>query len=256
MAKLEAARAYIEEVAARLDSGETDLQVEGSIAKLFATETANACADAAIQALGGYGYIREYDVEKIKRDVKITTIYEGTSEIQQLIISTFRWRSIGAVQGRVLRGPGRSAWTPCTPQQPDLKADVLAALVRLLNRLFEEVAQGQGHPPAARHVPARHSGLRRRDRRGPGQQGRPTAKAVRCRASRLPEALRPRQRRPGRPDRLHHRQRDPLRHRDCGRRRGPAPSSDSPGFDYARVAGRADPRHGRSAHPRLGGTSA
>ncbi len=91
--RLEAARAYIEEVADRLDSGEKDLQIEGSIAKLFATESGNACAESAIQALGGYGYIHEYDVEKIKRDVKITTIYEGTSEIQQMIISTFRWRA-------------------------------------------------------------------------------------------------------------------------------------------------------------------
>lgn len=91
--RLEAVRAYIEEVAERLDTGERDLQIEGSIAKIFATETGNACADAAIQALGGYGYIHDYDVEKIKRDVKITTIYEGTSEIQQLIISTFRWRA-------------------------------------------------------------------------------------------------------------------------------------------------------------------
>jgi alkylation response protein AidB-like acyl-CoA dehydrogenase len=63
VAKLEAARAYIEDVAARLDSDESDLQLEGSIAKLYATEVANACADAAIQALGGYGYVREYDVE-------------------------------------------------------------------------------------------------------------------------------------------------------------------------------------------------
>ncbi|MHC5039590.1 MAG: acyl-CoA dehydrogenase family protein, partial [Planctomycetota bacterium] len=82
--RLEAARAYIEEVATRLDSGEEeDLQVEGSIAKFFATESGNTAADAGIQALGGYGYIREYEVEKIKRDIKITCIYEGTSEIQQ-----------------------------------------------------------------------------------------------------------------------------------------------------------------------------
>jgi len=53
------------------------------VAKLFATEAGNAAADAAIQALGGYGYTREYEVEKIRRDVRITTIYEGTSEIMQ-----------------------------------------------------------------------------------------------------------------------------------------------------------------------------
>ncbi len=97
--KLEAATAYTEEVALRLDSGEEDLQVEGSIAKLFATETANKTADDAIQALGGYGYIAEFEVEKIKRDVKITCIYEGTSEIQQSIISTFRWKKTRKSKG-------------------------------------------------------------------------------------------------------------------------------------------------------------
>ena len=70
-----------------------DLQVEGSIAKYFATEAGDAMANDAIQAFGGYGYIREYEVEKIKRDVKILTIYEGTSEIQRNIISMFRLRS-------------------------------------------------------------------------------------------------------------------------------------------------------------------
>ncbi len=92
MVRLEAASAYIDEIAIRLDAGESDLQVEGSIAKLFASEAANRAADDAMQALGGYGYISEYEVEKIKRDVKITCIYEGTSEIQQNIISTFRWK--------------------------------------------------------------------------------------------------------------------------------------------------------------------
>ncbi|MFP3928875.1 MAG: acyl-CoA dehydrogenase family protein [Desulfobacteraceae bacterium] len=90
--RLEAARAYIEETARRLDLGEEDLQVEGSIAKFFATEAGDAAANDAIQALGGYGYIREYEVEKIKRDIKITTIFEGTSEIQRNIISMFRLR--------------------------------------------------------------------------------------------------------------------------------------------------------------------
>jgi len=91
--KLEAAAAFIDEIATRLDAGERDLQVEGSIAKYFATEAANQTADNAMQALGGYGYINEFEVEKIKRDVKITCIYEGASEVQQSIISTFRWRT-------------------------------------------------------------------------------------------------------------------------------------------------------------------
>jgi alkylation response protein AidB-like acyl-CoA dehydrogenase len=137
VAKLEAARAYIEEVAERLDSDESDLQVEGAIAKLFASEVGNAAADAAIQALGGYGYIREYDVEKIKRDAKITTIYEGTSEIQQLIISTFRWRS--SVQSKYeFYGALAARMDAIAADHPDLKADVFASLVRLVNRLFEE----------------------------------------------------------------------------------------------------------------------
>ena len=91
--RLEAARAYIEEVAGRLDTDEEDLQVEGSIAKYFATEVGDTMANDAIQALGGYGYMREYEVEKIKRDIKITTIFEGTSEIQQNIIAMFRMRT-------------------------------------------------------------------------------------------------------------------------------------------------------------------
>jgi alkylation response protein AidB-like acyl-CoA dehydrogenase len=98
--QLEAARAYIEETARRLDSGEEDLQVEGSIAKYFATEAGDAMANDGIQALGGYGYIREYEVEKIKRDLKITTIFEGTSEIQRNIISTFRLRTSVRSKGR------------------------------------------------------------------------------------------------------------------------------------------------------------
>ena len=93
MVRLEAAGAYIEEMALEVDrDGEKDIQVEGSIAKLFTTESANNAADDAMQALGGYGYISEFEVEKIKRDVKVTCIYEGTSEIQQNIISTYRWK--------------------------------------------------------------------------------------------------------------------------------------------------------------------
>ncbi len=98
--RLAAAAAYIEQLALQLDSCDDDLQVEGSIGKLFATEAANRCADDAMQALGGYGYITEFEVEKIKRDVKITCIYEGTSEIQQNIISTFRWKKTRKTKGR------------------------------------------------------------------------------------------------------------------------------------------------------------
>jgi len=96
---LAAGRAYVEEIAGRLDGGEKDLQVEGSIAKYWCTEAGNWAAEAAIQALGGYGYAREYMVEKIKRDVRITTIYEGTSEIQQSIIGLHRWKATVRTKG-------------------------------------------------------------------------------------------------------------------------------------------------------------
>lgn len=96
---LNAAAAHIEAIARRLDSEADDFAVDGSIAKLFTSEAANRAADDAMQALGGYGYISEFGVEKIKRDVKITCIYEGTSEIQQNIISTFRWKKTRKTKG-------------------------------------------------------------------------------------------------------------------------------------------------------------
>ena len=93
--RLEAARAFVEETATRIDSGEGTggaLNTEGAIAKYLATEAGNAAAEAAIQAHGGYGYTRPYLVEKIKRDVRITTIYEGTSEILEMTIARDRWQ--------------------------------------------------------------------------------------------------------------------------------------------------------------------
>lgn len=98
--RLEAARAYIEETAERIDGGlEDNLNTEGAIAKYMATEFGNAAADASIQALGGYGYTREYMVEKFKRDVRITTIYEGTSEIMEMTICRDRWQFHLKTQG-------------------------------------------------------------------------------------------------------------------------------------------------------------
>ncbi len=58
-----------------------------SMAKLYASETANFCADKALQIHGGYGYSKEYEVERLYRDARITTLYEGTSEIQRLVIA-------------------------------------------------------------------------------------------------------------------------------------------------------------------------
>lgn len=130
--RLEAASAYIDEVAERLDSSDEDLQVEGSIAKLFTTESANRAADDAIQALGGYGYIAEYQVEKIKRDVRITCIYEGTSEIQQSIIGTFRWRTTRKSKGEFYTSIAAEMAT-LDEQTPNAGCASFAAAARLLN---------------------------------------------------------------------------------------------------------------------------
>jgi alkylation response protein AidB-like acyl-CoA dehydrogenase len=130
--RLEAARAYIEQVCHRLDSGEPGLQTEGSIAKLYATEAGNAAAEAAIQAHGGYGYTREYHVEKIKRDVRITTIYEGTSEIQQNIIYLFRFRQVVRSKGGFYTEPAQALRALGPAVAADLVADAAAALARVL----------------------------------------------------------------------------------------------------------------------------
>ncbi len=125
-ARLEAARAYCEQIANRLDDGEPGLQVEGAVAKLFASEAGNAAADAAIQAHGGYGYTHEYEVEKIRRDVRITTIYEGTSEILQNIIGTHRWRMAVKTKGGFYRDMAASLRERGTGQAAALAADALA----------------------------------------------------------------------------------------------------------------------------------
>jgi len=95
-----AGRAFVEQVALEIDEGDRDKAVEGSIAKLWCTEIGIRAADAALQALGGYGYAREYMVEKYRRDVRITSIYEGTSEIQQSIIAMHRWKALVRSKGQ------------------------------------------------------------------------------------------------------------------------------------------------------------
>src|SRR5690242_14042120 len=107
VARLEAARAAIEETAERIDSGEGSLNTEGAIAKYMATEAGNGAGDASIQALGGYGYTHEYMVEKIRRDVRITTIYEGTSEIMEMTIARDRWQEHLKSRGEYYRERAR-----------------------------------------------------------------------------------------------------------------------------------------------------
>jgi alkylation response protein AidB-like acyl-CoA dehydrogenase len=106
--RLEAGRAYIEDTARRIDAGEGILNTEGAIAKYFSTEAGNAAAEAAIQAHGGYGYTKEYMVEKMKRDVRITTIYEGTSEIMEMTIGRDRWQEHLKTRGEYYHERARS----------------------------------------------------------------------------------------------------------------------------------------------------
>ena len=84
--EVEAARQLVYHAAALKDAGKDATQA-CSMAKYFASETANRCAAKAVQIHGGYGYIKDYKVERLYRDARITTIYEGTSQIQQLVIA-------------------------------------------------------------------------------------------------------------------------------------------------------------------------
>ncbi len=85
-AQLEAARLLTLHAAALRDAGEPH-GAAGAKAKLFASSVAVRAADVAVQTLGGYGYSAEYDAERLYRDAKITEIYEGTSQIQRLVIA-------------------------------------------------------------------------------------------------------------------------------------------------------------------------
>ena len=136
VARLEAARAYIEETAERIDAGEGSLNTEGAIAKYMATEAGNAAAEDAIQAFGGYGYTREYMVEKIKRDVRITTIYEGTSEIMEMTISRDRWQFHLKTRGQHYHEQAKK-FEALHAQHPYVGADVAALALHALAEVME-----------------------------------------------------------------------------------------------------------------------
>ncbi len=84
--KLEASRQLVLHAAALKDAGQPCL-TEASMAKLFASEAAETICSGAIQTLGGYGYLEEYGLAKIYRDVRVCQIYEGTSDIQRMVIA-------------------------------------------------------------------------------------------------------------------------------------------------------------------------
>jgi alkylation response protein AidB-like acyl-CoA dehydrogenase len=140
-ARLEAARSLIEETAFALDaldSPEGHFIAEGAIAKFMATEAGNAAADAAIQALGGYGYTREYLVEKIRRDVRITTIYEGTSEIMEMSVSRDRWQLHLKSRGQHYH-QAAAALEELERRQPDCGAGAAALALHALATTLERV---------------------------------------------------------------------------------------------------------------------
>jgi butyryl-CoA dehydrogenase len=85
--EIEAARQLTYAAAAQLDAGSPEGTKLGSMAKYFATDVAMKVTTDAIQIMGGYGYMRDYPLERMMRDAKITQIYEGTTEIQKLVIS-------------------------------------------------------------------------------------------------------------------------------------------------------------------------
>ena len=139
---LEAARAAIEEAAERLDAGEGSLNIEGAVAKYLATEAGDAAADAAIQAHGGYGYTHDYMVEKIRRDVRITRIYEGTSEIMEMTIARGRWQEHLKTGGDYYHASAREL-EALHAESPAVGADIAALAHHALAELLERCRVGR-----------------------------------------------------------------------------------------------------------------
>ena len=85
--EIEAARDLIYTTAMEMDKGVKDNYLKCSMSKYFASEMCNRVAYKAVQIFGGYGYIKDYKVERLYRDARIMSIYEGTSQVQQMVIS-------------------------------------------------------------------------------------------------------------------------------------------------------------------------
>ena len=85
--KTAAARELLYTACAKIDRGDADKAQYSSMAKLFASDTAMEVTIEGVQVLGGYGYVNEYPLERMMRDAKITQIYEGTNEIQRVVIA-------------------------------------------------------------------------------------------------------------------------------------------------------------------------
>ena len=85
--QIEATRALVYSVAKFIDSGAQNFAKESAMVKVFASDMANKVTTECVQILGGYGYMKDYPLEKMMRDAKITQIYEGTNQIQRNVIA-------------------------------------------------------------------------------------------------------------------------------------------------------------------------
>jgi alkylation response protein AidB-like acyl-CoA dehydrogenase len=85
--KIEAARQLTYAAAGRSERGDKDLTFFGAAAKCFASDVAMQITVDAVQLLGGYGYVKDYPVERFMRDAKITQIYEGTNQVQRIVMA-------------------------------------------------------------------------------------------------------------------------------------------------------------------------
>ena len=84
---INASRTFLREAAWKLDNGSTDASIYCAMAKKFVTDHAFTVANDALQLLGGYGYLADYGIEKIVRDLRVHQILEGTNEIMQVMIA-------------------------------------------------------------------------------------------------------------------------------------------------------------------------
>ena len=98
--KIEAARALVYSTARMIDAGVKDVSKESAMAKVFASDVAMEVTTNAVQIFGGYGYMKEYPVEKMMRDAKITQIYEGTNQIQREVIGSAVIKESAAAEKR------------------------------------------------------------------------------------------------------------------------------------------------------------
>ncbi len=206
--RLEAARAFIE-YRGRAGSTRARARTGRSTPRAPSRSTSpprrgTLAADAAIQAHGGYGYTREYLVEKIRRDVRITTIYEGTSEIMEMTIARDRWQQHLKSAGRYYR-ESAAELRALHARHPDVGAGAAALASEALAAVLEACRVGRltrnqhvllrlGELIAAR----RGRGLLRRPRgRGARRRGcrrRRTTGSTRERARRDEPGVRPRHR--------------------------------------------------------------